>query len=508
MIAEEKRFLDLDHVCDQILSQQDRDMFNEAIRCYQIGSHRAAVILAWCVTAARLEQRIEELASDGDGTAKDAHVVLENVKGTAVFEQNLLDQARQCELIDDYELKCLTFARDTRSKCAHPTGVLPSAEAVRNILHICSQMVLCREAYRGMTFVKYFVQTKLDDKYLFSDKNRISDTCKYYVGKVPDRLRPQFAACCAEHVINGVSQHWKTNAVQFLSELMGNSDPDLAVKTARKLRPIESSDKPFFSVLVGIDQREGVWDSNDRSQAKAHIRDKLTSGKIDFIEFQSYANLCSIVDFTEEDKALIKARFSALSELIAQHTLLQENRRTELLAMIIDAAKDEDLKQQVLKGVTSLISAELFSQPVDEVGQFVEYLIESDWREESLSELFLMCSDWSNSLKAFLLKSSEKFLLECSEDFPDDILVLFDAANSLLSMNPSMLPAEFEDVTKELVSGDTTMSWFDEQGDAWRTFIGQTDLIRSKHGAHLPTISSLTLPSLEPEELGEDDEEV
>lgn len=507
MITDDKRFLDLDHVCDQILSQQDREMFGEAIRCYQIGSHRAAVILAWCVTADCLDRRISELASEGDGTAQGARTVLQSAIGTARYEGTLIDKASECELFDDYEKKCLTFVRDTRSKCAHPTGVIPSAEVVRSILHICSQTVLCRDGYRGMSFIKQFVQTKLDDKYLFSDKNRIPEICKDYFGKVPDRIRPQFAACCADHIGSGVSQHWKANAIQFFAELMSNSEPELAAKMAQKLRPIEHSDRPLFSVFVGIDQREAVWDNNDRSQAKAHIRDKLTSGKVDRIEFQSYANLCSISDFAAEDKDLIRARFSALSELIAQHALLQGNRRVELLAMIIDAAKDEDFKQQILRGVTALVSAELFSQPVDEVGQFVEYLIESDWREESLSELFLMCADWSNSLKVFLLKSSEKFLFECSEDFPDDVLVLFEAANSVLSTNPSLLPSEFEDTAKGLVNGDITMTWFDEQGAAWRAFVGLTDLLKSQHGAHLPIISSLTLPSLESEELEEEGEE-
>jgi len=31
MISEDRKFLDLDHVCDQIISQDDRDMFSEAI---------------------------------------------------------------------------------------------------------------------------------------------------------------------------------------------------------------------------------------------------------------------------------------------------------------------------------------------------------------------------------------------------------------------------------------------------------------------------------------------
>ena len=185
MITEDRKFLDLDHVCDQIVSQDDRAMFNEAIRCYQIGSHRAAVILAWCVTADCLYRRIDDLANEGDGVAQQARNDLRSVVGQACYEENLIVQAKKCELFDDYEEKCLRFARDTRSKCAHPTGVIPSAEAVRNIFHICSQTVLCRDGYRGMSFVRQFVQSKLDDRHLFTDKNRVQEACRYYFGMVP-----------------------------------------------------------------------------------------------------------------------------------------------------------------------------------------------------------------------------------------------------------------------------------------------------------------------------------
>ena len=168
MITEDRKFLDLDHVCDEIISQDDRAMFSEAIRCYQIGSHRAAIILAWCVTADCLYRRIDELATEGDGGS--ALNDLKQHLGTAKYEEQLISQAKKCDLFDDYEEKCLRFARDTRSKCAHPTGVIPSAEAVRNILHICSQTVLCREGYRGISFVTQFVKIKLDDRHIFSEK--------------------------------------------------------------------------------------------------------------------------------------------------------------------------------------------------------------------------------------------------------------------------------------------------------------------------------------------------
>jgi|GEM_PF-3208312 hypothetical protein len=505
MITEDRKFLDLDHVCDQIVSQDDRAMFDEAIRCYQIGSHRAAVILVWCVTADCLYRRIDELAKEGDGVAQEAGRVLQNVMGQACYEENLIVQAKKCELFDDYEEKCLRFARDTRSKCAHPTGVIPSAEAVRNIFYVCSQTVLCRDGYRGMSFVKQFVHSKLDDMHLLTDKNRAQEACRYYFGKVPERIWPQFAACSVDHVRSGASLQWKQNAFCFFKELIGNAPDELALKISQKFQPIESIDRTLFSIFVGIDKRGDLWDGHSRSQAKAHLRDVLKTGKIDSYEFDSYGNLCSLCDFEAEDKDLFEDRFSLIAEHISKHPVLIDRRRSEVLSLIIEAMKDDRHRQQIFKGVRWLVSGNLFMQESDEIVQFVDEFIESDWREESVSNLFLICSDWSDILKVYLLKKSERLFEECSEDFPDDLVQIFDAANSLIFSNSFMLPSEFEVAIKRVIDGDHRVVWFDEKGSAYREFVGQIDLIRTQHGIHFPVLSTLDLPKIQPGELGEDE---
>lgn len=505
MITEDRKFLDLDHVCDQIINQDDRAMFNEAIRCYQVGSHRAAVILAWSTTAACLSRRIDDLASEGDVIAQEANQVLSDHEGKVSYESELIKQANKCELIDDYEQKSLTFARDTRSKCAHPTGVVPSAEAVRHILYICSQTVLCRESYRGMSFIRQFVQEKLDNSHLFPNKNNISDTCKYYFEKVPERIQPQFAALCVNKIRSGYAQCWKENTTLFFKELLSHSTPELAKKIAQKFQAIETLDNDWFSVLVGLDIRDTIWDTHTRNQAKAHLRDTLNAGNVDPYMFRSYATLCSIEEFDENDKALFKKRFQLFSKHLSEHTLLQENRRLELLSLLVDSIQDDEFRQQILKGAKFLVSTELFSQEDGKIEQFVEELIESDWREETVNELFSSCSNWSDSLKIIFLKNSENFLMECNEDFPDDVIVLFEVVRSLLSKNPLLLPPQFEYTVKELIDGNTSMNWFDERGIAWRYFVKQVDLIRIQHGTHLPILLGLTLP--DPDELEEFDEE-
>ena len=505
MISEDRRFLDLDHVCDQIISQDDRVMFGEAIQCYQIGSHRAAVILAWCVTADCLYRRIDELTNENDGAAQNVKMELDRVKGQSVYEENPIAKAKECELFDEYEEKCLRFARDTRSKCAHPTGVIPSAETVRHVFHTCSQFVLCRDGYRGMSFVKQFIQSKLGDKHLFADKNHFREACRYYFEKVPERIRPQFAACFSEYAKDGVSPQCQQNAILFFRELISNAPDDLALKTSQKLQPVDAVDKTLFSILVGIDKRECLWDEHLRTQAKAHLRDALKTSKIDTLKFNSYGNLCALCGFDDEDNDLFRDRFSLLAEHISGHPVLISHRRSDLLSLITDAMTGDQHQQQIFKGLAHLVSGDLFTQESEKISQFVDELIESNWQEENATHLFLKCSDWSDMLKVHLLKKTERFFEECSEDEPDNMLPIFEAANHLILSNHSLLPPEFEVAIKQVIDGNRIHAWFNDEGKAFRTFVGQIDLIRTQHGSYLPELSKLDLPEIESEELDEDE---
>lgn len=492
MITEDKRFLDLDHVCDQILNSDDRNMFNEAIRCYQTGSHRAAIILSWCVTADCLYRRIDEIATEGDGTAQHARIALQRVAGQSCYEENLIVEGKRCELFDDYEEKCLRFARDVRSKCAHPTGVIPSAEAVRNILHICSQTVLCREGYRGMAFIKNFVQDKLDDKHLYSKKNEIAKTSKYYFSKVPQRIWPQFAACFSDTIGESHSSHWKTNALLFFKELINCASNDLPIKISSKFQPIESVDPELFSILVGLDERDNIWESQVREQAKARLREKLTTGRIKPAIFKSYSNLCLHDEFDDEDTELFQNRLFVLSEPLSTHNAIQEKRFNELIDIILNNLQDETLKPNTYKALLNLISTKLFSQKSEKINLIIDDFIQNDWKEDDLRQIFQQCTDWELALKISLLKKTEEYLLECSEDNAEDILLVFEIVNSVIEIDPTIIPIQFEESIQKILKNQIQLNWFEEKGEAFSLFCGQIELLTTRYGSYF---SEIELPT-------------
>jgi hypothetical protein len=101
------------------------------------------------------------------------------------------------------------------------------------------------------------------------------------------------------------------------------------------------------------------------------------------------------------------------------------------------------------------------------------------------------------------LRQSDSYLLECSEDFPETVLPLLEAAEKLISDNVTLLPDEFEECIVKIVNGVFHFEWYQLAGEAFRSFVGQVDLLRTRHQGKLPKLAALTLPSIiddDPEE--------
>ena len=505
---EERKFLDLDHLCDHILDENDRKMFSEAIRCYQISSHRASVILAWSVTADCLSRRIDELAAENDGVAQAARTALHHVRNTASYEEVLIVQAKQCDLIDDYDEKCLRFARDTRSKCAHPTGVIPSAEAVRHILYICSQIVLCRNGFRGISFIKEFVKTKLRDRHLFSNRQRVEADCRYFLEKVPVRVRVQFGSEIARY-FEGSDSIWLNNVLIFLRQLFVTSDNRFLADVARKLQGIESKDRLNFSIIVGLANQTGIWDVQEVHQSKGHLRDALSTGKIDDEVFYSFGNLCALSSIEENDENLIKGRFSLLVDHISSHKLLQKSCGSSMISLVVNALNDEEnIQQQIKKSLAQFSCLEfIFSEESSEENKhFVNALIQSDWRDLNILSTWQQVSSWAPPLLAALLSHSSDFFSHCSEDFPDDVLVLFEAVTSLTQRAPGLIDGTFEQTIIDILETRLEPGWYSESGEAYHNFIGQTKLLQERYTAHFLRISAHDLPPMTEQSYEEIDE--
>jgi hypothetical protein len=84
--------------------------------------------------------------------------------------------------------------------------------------------------------------------------------------------------------------------------------------------------------------------------------------------------------------------------------------------------------------------------------------------------------------------------LECNEDYPDDILVLFEAASALANEAPGMIHGAFEQSILDILESRVSPIWYTERGSAHQSFIGQVSLLQERYNGLFPRLSEITLP--------------
>lgn len=139
-------------------NEGSRENIREAIRCYESGSFRAAIVSAYVAMCFDLLDKLRQLSEAGDGKAKTEIEKLDKyndqlksgnvsvMKDILEFEKRLLDLFfEEFDFFDIHQYTDLKRLREDRHKCAHPTVLpsgqhyAPSAELAR--LHIRNTLV-------------------------------------------------------------------------------------------------------------------------------------------------------------------------------------------------------------------------------------------------------------------------------------------------------------------------------------------------------------------------------
>ena len=182
----------LDELALGCADENARTNIGEAIKCYQSGAYRAAIVNAYVAVCFDLIEKLKALADSGDGEAKTEERKLQQlqrqndrsdpnaIKGLLEFERNLLELFRnKFDFFGKNEFDELNRLKEDRNRCAHPTfsrssiPFSPSAELAR--LHIRNALVhvLTQHPRQGKAALE-------------SLENLVQ--LKYFPSKVPDAI--------------------------------------------------------------------------------------------------------------------------------------------------------------------------------------------------------------------------------------------------------------------------------------------------------------------------------
>jgi hypothetical protein len=122
----------LEDLVNDVRDARSRDRLAEAVRAYQAGALRPAIIATWVAVALDLVTKVRDLADLGEPVAiayvkaLDQAIEAQNPKALTVLERGLLDKCRdEFELIAGREHTELSRLHEDRHVCAHPGFVSP-----------------------------------------------------------------------------------------------------------------------------------------------------------------------------------------------------------------------------------------------------------------------------------------------------------------------------------------------------------------------------------------------
>lgn len=479
-MEEARKFLDLDMVAEQIRDAGDQAMFREAVQCYHIGSYRAAVILAWIATTNCLYRFLERRHNDGDGTASQAFRTVDAQRGASVYEQTLIDQCKAIELLSDYEAKCLSFVRDTRNKCAHPSEVKLSAEAVRYVLVTCAQIVLCRREYRGIAYIEDIVRTQFASQYFLPNEQRAREYCEEIVNRVPRYNWHLFVRKAADTNPQAVPEIWQQNARRFFKVLLEECEDDAVLaQIVSASQRFEAGAREFAALLVGLEKRAlRHWDQQKRDQARAILTQQQVV-RVEHIE--SWAIICERDGIDEQDCTFLRDRLSLVTANLPE-SFVKVHGMT-LLKLLADIAEDDIETEKAAAALRKPFVTSLGQEPSPDSERLVRQIIERFAISERYREVLENVKTWSDGLLVQFMLLTEAFLLQCSEDRPEDVIILFEAATELAERMHLDAPQEFVAAVKALLQGELQPEWNSPDSEAGANVKRNLQLLIERHTA-------------------------
>ena len=270
---------DFEEMILECVNGDSKSHIREAVRCYQTGAYRAAIITSYVSVCFDLIAKLRHLASCRDQAADTLTKKLDNLqqreqegdpdalRGLLSFEHDLLENFQEkFGYFDHHEIEDLRRLRHDRHRCAHPTycqggqPYSPTAELAR--LHIFSALnhVLIRPSRQGKAALadlqkavlsKYFPE-KVDDAVVALRSTALGNARKPLIYAFVDDLVSGY--------LNETHLYYKNNAAACALDAAVKIHPITVLPkltgTVEKLAKSDDSDVMFFAGLISLSSQQ------------------------------------------------------------------------------------------------------------------------------------------------------------------------------------------------------------------------------------------------------------
>ncbi|MFM2432991.1 MAG: hypothetical protein RLZZ511_4205 [Cyanobacteriota bacterium] len=225
--------LDFDEILVSVKNPQIRKYLQEAIKSYQIGNYRSAILAVWVATMFDLVKKFEILVEQCEPTAIEKWNQLEpKIKNHKNWEQELIQAAKAAAMISRYEADILESLSKTRNRYAHPSfdevGTLfdPTPEEVRYFIRTLYDIALSQPAQLGAFYVKQLLESIKNPTFFPSQpsSDELTELKEHVIEKIRrinDRQIPRLIKELFKDLASPTSEEHKINVLCFLVNAWG-----------------------------------------------------------------------------------------------------------------------------------------------------------------------------------------------------------------------------------------------------------------------------------------------
>ena len=173
---------DLEELLLTVLNDDSRAYVHEAVKCYNAGAYRAAVVLSVAAGMDGLRQNLEKVATSGsasDPIKKAYKTISDKFVAQNAYEDELINVCRtHASIITSSEADKLLLLLKTRHLCAHPSGHKGTPEEARDAIASVIELILSRPALMGINGVLLLIDRLAGPMFFpnITDDNKVRAT--------------------------------------------------------------------------------------------------------------------------------------------------------------------------------------------------------------------------------------------------------------------------------------------------------------------------------------------
>ncbi len=173
----------------KILSDDDKSLFEEVIKCYEQGLYRSGYITAWVLLAESLKRKIYYLASVGDARSIKAKSDIEQDEANHnSTDRKIFDSCKDCEIISIPEHTIISELWNQRCIFAHPYQYTASDVDLEYIMAKMIELSLAKDVKYTSQMIDERFESYWNNVHIIPvDKTEICEDINAFLLRVQDK---------------------------------------------------------------------------------------------------------------------------------------------------------------------------------------------------------------------------------------------------------------------------------------------------------------------------------